>query len=854
MEPHHGELLEKFDVLTLSPALGNLPVLPESPKLEVRAVAKSEVVQEVVNRPDLDTASWVREAVAEVCTLETVEQLVQEGEVYDLERRMEMLQGIVCECLGTEVPEYKRVCDYLVFLRVRGSELRRGRILCDGLCEGLNEPISSCVYIDAHSRYVLIKDGLYTPPSPMVWSRRLPRVVSRGALRRVVAFSGPVASVRISPDGSVLAVCAGCEVTLLNAVGEWLRLLAGHTARVWSCSFSPDGATLVSYSQDNTLRLWDIKTGVMVRLLRNVRSVYSAQVDFSDMGSKVVCASGNAVRVYSTLSGVELACLTRSTSGSSGQARAVGSVVLTVCFSWDGTAIAVGAGDRTVTMWEVATNECRHVCRGHTDRVRSVSWNRASTMLASGGNDKTIRVWDTATGACVRVFEGHTGWVSCISFSPDGSRIVSGSQDTTVRVWYISGAPSSCFHGHYLDVMSTRFHPTNSDWVFSTSEDGTLRMWDLALLALEETEGGDEEKEGCLGNNNIVEPGKKLDASAGAGAGVGVSARACRSSSVGARARVGAASVGSSLAKIRQEPMHEAVRCCAFSPDCSQLVSCSGDNWILLWDVASREIVQVLEGHSSSVNAVCFSPDGTQVASGSEDRTMRVWDLSTGGCHRYLKDTGCNEPILSVAFSPDGTCVATGTADQSICVWDVRYSHECVQVLRGHSSDVNCVSFNTAGSMMVSCSGDFSIRVWDTQTGQQFRYLRDPDGVCHFNSVCFTADGTGVVSGGTDKLVRVWDVETGAVCTWEAHTAAVTCVAVSSDGKMVASGSDDETVGIWNASTGRLLLRLYAHAKICTVCFAQDGQHVATGSHDKTLRIWDLSNFVARWDEVEATL
>ena len=67
----------------------------------------------------------------------------------------------------------------------------------------------------------------------------------------------------------------------------------------------------------------------------------------------------------------------------------------------------------------------------------------------------------------------------------------------------------------------------------------------------------------------------------------------------------------------------------SFSPDGALLASAGGwdDLTVELWDVATREPVGSLEGHTSRITTVAFSPDGAIVASGSGDRTVILWDV-----------------------------------------------------------------------------------------------------------------------------------------------------------------------------------------------------------------------------------
>ena len=62
------------------------------------------------------------------------------------------------------------------------------------------------------------------------------------------------------------------------------------------------------------------------------------------------------------------------------------------------------------------------------------------------------------------------------------------------------------------------------------------------------------------------------------------------------------------------------------SCDNSQIVSCSMDKTVMLWDVTSGNWTRKWRGHQAAVNCVAFNEDSSVVISGSVDTTVKVWD------------------------------------------------------------------------------------------------------------------------------------------------------------------------------------------------------------------------------------
>lgn len=326
--------------------------------------------------------------------------------------------------------------------------------------------------------------------------------------------------------------------------------------------------------------------------------------------------------------------------------------------------LITGSYDRTARVWNLDTGEQINILRGHTLAIRALQFDEAK--LITGSMDHTLRVWEWRTGRCIRVLPGHTEGVVCLNF--DANILASGSVDKTVRIWNFR--TGECFvlrgHGDWVNavqlwdsssscressVCSTPLFegqafaddaaaPNNIDFgkmLFSASDDGSVRLWDLhSRTCVQE----------FLGHAAQVQSMKLLLVDPPCEDGDPNNTRASGTTSPGPSAPSFVSprptlpdtplSLLNTSCSDQTDPENWATRSqssrrssgsrsppnpWSFGPK-PVLVTGSLDNTIRVWDVDTGKAIQTLFGHIEGVWAV--DGDKLRLVSGSHDRTIKV--------------------------------------------------------------------------------------------------------------------------------------------------------------------------------------------------------------------------------------
>lgn len=535
---------------------------------------------------------------------------------------------------------------------------------------------------------------VYAPATATAQTSARPRLV-------VQLSQGEIDSSTFSRDGKLVATGSwqdGSAVVWETATGREIRRLAGNTEPsgaqdgLTALAFSPDTRQL-AVSVNNVIRIWDLLTGKVVRMLRRPAEDGPLALAFSPDGRRLVSDASRARVTLDVATGRVLSRTpldyerwkTPSVSTPDGRLTLQilrpqeGDVLVfrdasgkelrrepsqgdrALSVSPDGRLAVFGTYDET-SLWDLESFTAIRPFGRFAGTGESTRFTADGLFTASAGGS---RVWlrDVAGGSRVEIDTGETE-PRIVAFSPD-HRLVAYDVEADV-------AMADAATGKIVRTFAGPPSETPNVMTFSsTSRFLAVNCGDFAARIYDPTTGREV---ASLPGESSVDPPVAFTAD---------DRLAFFNWTVWDTA---------TWTKVVELPIGEGpgfnyLPSAAFSPDGKFILTGrAGQLGYVpqLWDLQGKRVRQ-FPGYRVDVDAIAFSPDGKRVLLGSRDATARVWDTATG--RELFRLAGHTDPVREVAFSPDGRFAITQTADSIVRLCDASDGRELCRLVTTASGD-----------------------------------------------------------------------------------------------------------------------------------------------------------------------
>ncbi|MCB9289175.1 MAG: caspase family protein [Lewinellaceae bacterium] len=616
-----------------------------------------------------------------------------------------------------------------------------------------------------------------------------------------LGHTSAINAVAISADG-LYVLTGGKDNTamLWSRSGKLLKVLSGHENPIQAVSFARDGHMLtLEQSPDNPLlRIWS-PTGELLKTLESQdKTLPFTYAQFHPDGQSVLAghAGGKLQRIDWRNEGAVL---------QNYKGRNID--VFCIAVSQNGRRFLVGSGDGYASLYDINQSNPIAELDGHFaapqggfyNSVRSVALSADGQRLITGGSDNTTIIWD-GNGQMLGKFTGHRDGVNAVAVSPDGLSFASGGNDMALFILEENGQVRQS--GVVFNFNGLAFAPDGRHLV------GVGLHRDAIIFDTK----GELRTIGALGSRSsaVTSVAFSPDGEYGLTGGSGSSIRLWPINSRDVQHFYNFSEYNTPVTFV---PGKEAVLACedfypmqewgfnrepgpsyenadgnpvsvvAYAPDGGHIVTGNRGGIINIWASDGR-LLQQIEGHGSSIQALQFSPDSQHfitTSSGQQRGSQKSYDVEGNTITVYeLEDN----PEPARLWSLDGQLVRTYGRSASLAAL---------------SPDGQYVATVEEGKVVIWDADGTKLHQWPSEAFQ--------GGI---NALTFSPDSQNLLLGLGNNNAQLHRLDGGLLQAFKGHKSSVGAVSFSPNGRNIITGSADNTARVWEVSSGKTLATLMA--------------------------------------------
>ncbi|KAH0505878.1 Telomerase protein component 1 [Microtus ochrogaster] len=461
-----------------------------------------------------------------------------------------------------------------------------------------------------------------------------------------------------------------------------------------------------------------------------------------------------------------------------------------IAFHPEGQTVATGNWAGRITFFQADGLKVIQELGAPGASVCTLAFNAPGKSVAVGRIDGAVELWAWQEGTRLAAFAAHDGYVAAVLFLHAGGRFLTAGEDGKAQLWSgFLGRPRGCLGSLPLSAaLSVALNPDSDQVAVGYREDG-IKIYNISS---------------------------------------GPQGTPCQALNVAVSALVW------------------------LSP--SVLVTGSEDGSLCGWVVkgCSLHSLWLVSRHQKPVRGLATSRE--LLASASEDFTVRLWprrlltqphEGEAFPCSAELR--GHEGPVCCCSFSPDGSLLATAGRDRNLLCWDVKKA-QAPLLIRSFSSchrDWITGCAWTKDKVLVSCSSDGSVGLWNPESGQQLgQFLGHQSAV---SSVVAVEEH--IVSVSRDGTLKVWDRRGVELTSIPAHSGPISqCAAALEPRPAGQPGSEllvvtvglDGATKLWHPLLMCQIRTLQGHSGPVTAAAASEASGLLLTSDNSSVQLWQI--------------